>query len=240
MARVGQSKPVGACSFCSADWEWLGRRDENAERSVGRSRKQVRRIVRWNDLRRLMTFTNGDQYGVGWTDRKAALDDVARFLKVHGADCFGSYRALLVAEQGGKGGRWHVHVVVPMGGWLPYSKIIRKWSAFMEGRGWSSKTGTHRWHVGDEQGRHKKAFSSARVAGQYIAKYLTKDLGGVDYGSHVNRYRNVGTDMPVPNEYMHPTFGEAIESLSGCKLTAIERPDSDGVAILVGYWFENG
>jgi hypothetical protein len=185
-----------------------------------------------------MTFTNGDQYGEGWQNRKQALDDVARFLKVHGRECFGAYRALLVAEQGGKGGRWHVHVVVPAGGWLPYSKIIRRWSDFMERRGWSSKTGTHRWHVGDEQGRHKKAFASARVAGLYIAKYLTKDLGAVDYGTHVNRYRNVGTDMPTPEEVAHPTFGDAIESLAGVRLTPIEIPDAHGELYLVGYWFD--
>lgn len=187
-----------------------------------------------------MTFTNGDHDSCGWTDRKSALDDVARFLKVHGSECFGVYRAVMVAEQGGKGGRWHVHAVVPAGGFLPYSQIIRRWSSFMERRGWHSVTGIHRWHVGDEQGKHKTGFTSARIAGRYVAKYLTKDLGGTDYGSHTHRYRYVGTDSPVADRSLHPSFGAAIDELTGLHLSPIERPDANGEAILVGYWFEFG
>lgn len=199
----------------------------------------MRRLARYNGLTRLVTFTNG-AVGDGWETRKSALDDVARFLKVHGQSCFGGAPAVMVAEQGGKGARWHVHAVVPGGSWLPYSRIIRAWSAFMEGRGWRSVKGTHRWHSGDDQGRHKGGFSSARVAGRYLSKYLTKALIGDDYGTGIHRYRVVHADNPVAVQSDFPLMGDALETLNGVHLSPIEVPDADGVLYCIGYWFDSG
>jgi hypothetical protein len=234
-----EGQPSGGCLFCESEQKWQDNRGHNAERSVRRSSVKLRRLARYNDLTRLITFTNGAT-GAGWESRKVALDDVARFLKVHGRECFGRYRSILVAEQGGKGARWHVHGVIPAGGWLKYSAIIARWSDFMERRGWHSASGTHRWHCGDEHGKHKGKFSSARVAGHYIAKYLTKDLATHDYGSGVHRYRYVGTDNPLPDLSHFRSMSEALSILTGCHLTPIEQPDTDGVLYVVGYWFEGG
>lgn len=171
--------------------------------------------------------------------RKDALNDVARFLKVHGVRCFGAYRAVLVAERGGEGDRWHVHVLTPDLGWLPYFKIIQRWSKFMERRGWHSKTGIHRWHAGDDQGRWKKGFTTPKRAARYAAKYITKDLAAEDYGEKVHRYRDVGTDSPEIVEVEYESRAVAIPQIRQVKLNPIERPDPiTGEAILIGYWYE--
>lgn len=171
------------------------RRQANEERAIQRARVSVRRAVRAHGLRRLLTFTNGSQ-GDGWTGRKEALDDVARFLMVHGARLLHGRPAVLIAERGGRNGRWHVHAAIPGGYRIHYAKAIRQWSAFMERRGWHSPTGTHRWHAGDEASRHKGDFSSSRILARYLVKYMVKgfqDDAGTP-GEH--RYRLYGCNTP--------------------------------------------
>jgi hypothetical protein len=192
-----------------------------------------------NALTRLMTFTNGGS-GEGWECRQDALDDVARFVKVHGARAFGSTALLLVAEQGGKGARWHVHALMPATGWLPYSRIIRLWSVFLTNRGYVSASGLHRWHAGDDSHKHSDGFHSARIAARYAAKYLTKDmLQDGEYGSGRHRYRCSRVDYPVPVVQRFPTLSEALAGLS-CRPEPIEAVDMNGELHTVGYWFDGG
>lgn len=230
------------CLFCSLDGDWLSRRDDNASRSVRRSAVRVRQIARLNEMRRLMTFTNGDEHG-GWRSRKECLDTVARFFKVHGRECFGGLSFLVVAERGGKRGRWHAHALCPQTAWLPYRRVIRRWSRFMEGQGYHSINGTHRWHAGDEQGKHTAGFPSARVAAAYASKYLTKDLGGADeYGSGTHRYRTVGTENPVPAVSRVASFNAAFDCLpsQAHTIVPIEQMLPDGAVVTLGYWFDGG
>lgn len=217
------------------------RRQDNLHRSIARSATLVKRLVRWHSLTRLMTFTNGAQ-GIGWDSRKAVLDDVARFLKVHGHECFGSTKVLIVAERGGRGGRWHAHALIEQVGWLPYSRIITRWSEFMENRGHHSLTGTHRWHAGDDKGKHADGFTSARVAARYAAKYLTKDLAAEDYGTYTHRYRTAGGLAPVhPDESHHAEFTAALATLPPDAYTVPITVDlADGSSFLIGYYFDAG
>jgi hypothetical protein len=79
-----------------------------------------------------------------------------------------------VPERGKDWGRIHVHAAIRRGYRLDYSAIIASWSAYLTARGYNSSTGTHRFHAGDEHGKATNGFSSARVCGDYMAKYLAK------------------------------------------------------------------
>lgn len=170
----------------------------NAIRARQRAKVCVRRFVRAHDLRRLVTFTNGDAESEGWTSRKQALDDVAGWMKNHRVELFGDVPVILIAERGGKNGRWHVHGAMPRGGRLPYSAIIESWSAYMERLGWHSATGKHRWHAGDESGKHRGGFASARVAARYLVKYIIKGMDEDDGTKGEHRYRTAGGRLPRP------------------------------------------
>ncbi|MGV8082587.1 MAG: hypothetical protein AB2L09_02975 [Coriobacteriia bacterium] len=169
----------------------------NIQRAKQRAKVCVRRFVRYHDLRRLVTFTNGAADSEGWTCRREALDDVSGWLKNHRVRFFGDVPVILIAERGGKGGRWHVHGAMPQNGRLPYSDIIVSWSAYMERKGWHSATGKHRWHAGDESGAHRGGFSSARVAARYLVKYITKGMDEDEGTRGEHRYRASGGKLPV-------------------------------------------
>jgi len=226
------------CGYCEAAALRMDTDDANATRSLRRSQVQLRRYVRRNSLTRLLTFTNGAE--VGWQTRKAALDDVARFIKVHGVRCFGQNAVVMVAEQGGRGLRWHVHALIPSGRWLSYREIIRTWSTFLTNRGYISASGSHRWHAGDDKHQHSGGFSSARVAAGYAAKYLTKDmlLAG-EYGSGLHRYRCSRLDFPRPVVSGFPSLADALADLE-CHAIAMEQVDALGTFFTIGYWFEGG
>jgi hypothetical protein len=180
----------------------------NDARATLRAKASVRRFVRMYDLRRLLTFTNGAA-GAGWGSRKAALDDVSRFWKVH-SRLFGRgtirtrntprppVPVCFIAERGGKGGRWHVHAAMPAGYFINYRRIIAAYSAFMDSRGHLSASGGHRFHAGDDAGNHKGGFTSARHAARYLVKYLLKSLSDDTACKGEHRYRAAGAGRPVP------------------------------------------
>lgn len=177
-----------------------------------RSAAALKRYVRFHSLTRLLTFTNGST-GDGWTSRAAALDDFSLWLRWHGHK-LGATPVLAVAERGGKGGRWHVHALIRSGYRLDYSGIHLSWSEFMEGRCWHAPNGSHRWHAGDDQGKHGKGFSSARVAAQYAAKYLWKDLTDTASTSNgVHRYRTARGNVPQVTRWRVPSLEWALENV---------------------------
>lgn len=170
---------------------------EYEQRSVSRAATAVRRLVRSHNATRLLTFTNGGSRG--WLSRRETLDDVSRFLKVHGATFFGeSSGVLVVAERGGRNGRWHAHALVSLPGRVPYTRLIQTWTLFLSNRGHESSSRYHRVHVGEPNGRYAQGFRSARHAAGYAAKYLAK---GFDAGARKgeNRYRiwRMGRVRPV-------------------------------------------
>ena len=207
----------------------------NHQRSVRRSRKLLVQLVRTYLLTRLLTFTNGGCDG-GWSSGQAALDDFMRWV-VHGGGrtllCGGEALKLVAVAERGKDGRWHVHALIPSGGWLGYKAISRSWSAYLTNLGYVSAaaSGIHIWHAGDERGRGGNGFSSARVAARYVSKYLTKGLDeecGTVAARH--RFRAVGCDKPEPWLAFHvPNLLVALEQLGLTATTngvyALKRTD---------------
>jgi hypothetical protein len=205
----------------------------NDARATVRAKASVKRFVRMYDLRRLLTFTNGGE-GVGWPSRKAALDDVSRFWKVHNRlFARGTIKSrntprppvpvCFIAEKGGKGGRWHVHAAMASGYFINYRRIIAAYSAFMDGRGYPSPSGGHRFHAGDDAGNHKGGFTSARHAARYLCKYLLKSLTDDTATKGEHRYRAAGAGRPAP---WRMTAGMA-------SLRRVLRPVRDGELIAV-------
>jgi len=135
------------------------------------------RKVRSADLTRLLTFTNGHT-GEGWTNRADCLRDVYAWVASDdGRRLLLGSAVAVIAERGAVAGRWHAHAAVRRNGRLDYSGIIRSWSAHLESLGYHSATGTHRFHAGDDSGKHSDGFASSRVCARYLTKYLTKSLG---------------------------------------------------------------
>lgn len=238
--RARQAERRGESVVAVTDDEIAIRRRLNLERAGQRAKVSVRRRVRAHGLRRLLTFTNGSACG-GWDCRRAALDDVARFLKHHGVRCFGAVPIVLVAERGGKGGRWHVHAAMPKTGRLDYSRIIRRWSAFMTSRGWKSSaaSGLHRFHAGDEHGKHSTGFSSARSCARYLVKYLVKSLEIQPGESGEHRYRSWNAGLPVAWRVLSHGLGSvaAVIGLMECDLHARFAPIYDYTGAVVAERF---
>lgn len=198
--------------------------------SVSRAQGGVARFVRFHNLQRLLTFTNGSE-GVGWPDRQTALDDVSAWLKTHGG-LLGATPVLIVAEEGKHGERWHVHAAIRKGYFLPYSRIIASWTAFMVRRGWpvNARAKCHRWHAGDEEGKGANGFSSARVCAQYMAKYVGKSFSGdAEYVKNQRRYRVSGGERPKPARYV----GRSLTAL--CALVGVSSRDLRAVVQTIGY-----
>jgi hypothetical protein len=177
-----------------------------------RARSKVRRLVRAYDLTRLLTFTNGSHDSEGFDTRSAALDAYYGFDR-YCRDLLGNTPRLVVAERGGKRGRWHIHVLIRRGYRIPYRGIIRAWSAHMERLGYHSATGIHRFHAGDEFGKHKDGFTSSRVAANYAAKYLGKHADDDARISGEHRYRSYNAAAPLPVVTRHADLGAAMSDL---------------------------
>lgn len=190
-------------------------RDEaNAARSLRRSKKNLKAWIRTHQLTRLLTFTNGAA-GDGWATRREALDSVSSFLRdTENRSLFGDTPIVCVAERGGAARRWHVHACIRNGYRLDYSRIINAWSTHMTNSGYisTSASGTHRFHSGDEHGKAGRGFSSARVAGEYMAKYMSKSfIEERDPYEHV--YRSCGGSAPVPRALRFDSLAAALDGL---------------------------
>ena len=210
----------------------------NNQRASRRASLVLRRFIRTHDLKRLLTFTTGDSEG--WASRKESLDCVSDFLKVHGA-LLGDTAIATVAERGLHGQRrWHVHAAIRSGYRLPYSTIIATWSNFLNRRGYSSVTGTHRWHAGDEQGRGGLGFKSARVCAGYMAKYLVKSMEVVEAEHYVHRYRTAGGPVPKPEVSRHQTLQDAMPSNVRWVMPLDFADGETGELHVYGYLFDGG
>lgn len=218
-------------------WDALdetAKKEDNRRRVSSRARQQLMRLIRKGNLRRLLTFTNGGQ-GDGWKSSKESLNAFMGWYRLEGS-LLGQTAIVAVAERG-KLGRWHVHVAIKAGYFIPYSQIIKSWSSFMEAAGEHSMTGTHRFHSGDEQGKHKSSFTSARWCARYMAKYLSKDFED-ERVAQERRYRADGINPPEPKRFYPGSLAEAQavanDMWPGCEVTWFE--DADGTT--AGFWLE--
>ncbi len=167
--------------------------------------------MRYHDLTRLLTFTNGDPRG--WATPGEALADTRAFIKAHGKKLGLKGPMCFIVEPGSKGGRFHVHAAMKRGWRLDYLALIQAWTAFMQRRGWHSTASTHRFHVGDGQGRFKGGFRSARLAALYMVKYLSKSFEAVSRIKGEHRYRTCGGEVPKPESWRSETLEETILEL---------------------------
>lgn len=189
--------------------------ETNAAWSLRRSKKLLKAWIRTHSLTRLLTFTNGAA-GAGWETRREALDAVSSFLRdTDNRALFGDTPIVCVAERGGGSRRWHVHACIRNGYRLDYSRIIAAWSAHMVALGYisTSSSGVHRFHAGDEHGKAGRGFSSGRVAGEYMAKYLAKDfMEEREPYEHV--YRSCNGSAPVPRSLRYDSLAAALDGLN--------------------------
>jgi len=117
-----------------------------------------------------------------------------------GRELLGDTPFVCVPERGEDRGRIHVHGAIRSGYRLDYTAIIASWSAYLRSQGYfsSAPSGVHRWHAGDEQGRGKVGFSSARVCADYMAKYLAKGFLTDGRVKYEKRYRSDGCLVVEP------------------------------------------
>lgn len=210
----------------------------NRLRSGRRAGQDLRRKVRNADLRRLLTFTNGAE-GEGWTSLHQAVRDVVEwYLLLGGRELLEGSPIVIVAERGkGDKRRIHVHAAIKHGYFIDYRAIITSWSDYLTSRGFISTASCHRFHAGDDNGKHSKGFSSARVCADYMASYLGKGFSEEERTLYEKRYRVMGIDAPTPRrltgfpllavpDLLRDTFGSEVEC------TWYESPDGD-----YGGWF---
>ena len=181
--------------------------ERNDLRAVRRAKSSVRHFVRHHGLTRLLTFTNGDP--AGWATPAEALADTRAFLKAHGKTLELKGPICFIVEPGGRNGRLHVHGAMRRGWRLDYSAIIETWTAFMERRGWHSSASTHRFHVGDDQGRYKAGFRDSRRAALYLCKYLSKGFAELARLKGEHRYRTCGGEVPKGEAWRAETLEDA-------------------------------
>lgn len=181
---------------------------ENARRAA----RQQSRFIRHNELTRLLTFTNGSPDG--FTSQRETLDTFAGWLK-HNRHLLGDTPVAVVAEQGGKGGRWHLHAAIRSGYRLDYNGIRNSWTRYLDRHGWHSAapSGLHRFNAGDDTGKHSQGFSSARACALYMAKYLTKSIEETERLRGAHRYRLYNGDLPTPLRSRHRSLTAALRSL---------------------------
>lgn len=245
VVRRQEKRPDDGAGHWYSDLTDEEQAQENLRRADRRAVLQLKRYIRHHSLTRLITLTNGDNASFGWSCRSGALSDCSEWLQAEGHALLGGGALAAVAEQGERGGRWHVHLAIAGGFRLDYRRIIRSYSAFMEGRGWHSSTGTHRFHAGDEAGKHKGGFSSARVCSEYMAKYLTKSLRQSVEEKHLNRYRVYGGSTPKPSYAERlPSLRSGLRTLGFCVLSPEVTPliyeSPDGYRTCYGFVFDVG
>lgn len=185
----------------------LRKRAQRCEEGVARARRQVRSYVRNNQLTRLLTFTNGDMDG-GFDSAEDAYAAFAMWWRVHGKKLLPKGGCVVVAEQGSENGRWHLHALVRKDGWFSYNRVRESWSGLLQRRGYRSATGVHRFHAGDESGRAKRGFKSARVAAAYASKYLGKSMR-----SGRRRFRTYECARPLTSSFRVESVDSALAFL---------------------------
>lgn len=211
----------------------------NLRRAGARAASAVQRAVRLGDLRRLLTFTNGQTGGCGWSTGQEAVADFRGWLAAGGGRLLPDGGLVVVAEPGTEGGRWHIHVACKHTGWIDYSTVIRSWSEYMEGCGWHSATGTHRFHAGDERGKHRGGFRSARHAGRYMAKYLSKGFkNGHNRDKHSKRYRVLGLTIKPPQRVYMATTGAGREAITDTFGHGSWQEFYSPAGDVTGWWFD--
>jgi len=195
---------VVAASTSRDEWYWSLTDDErhaaNLQRANRHAAQDLMRKVRQGNLRRLLTFTNGGD-GEGWQTLRESVRDVLDWYLHHGGrELLGDTPLVCVPERGENGRRIHVHGAIRSGYRLDYSAIIASWSAYLTSHGFVSTaaSGLHRWHAGDEQGRGKDGFSSARTCADYMAKYLVKGFESDARVKYEKRFRSDGCLVPEP------------------------------------------
>ena len=186
---------------------WSLSDEERKALNLGRSNRQAARDMRWkirrNDLRRLLTFTNGASGG-GWSSLAQAVRHVLDWYLHHGGrELLGETAFVCVPERGKRGLRIHVHAAIRAGYRLDYSAIRRSWSVYLTAQGFVStaKSGEHRFHAGDEEGRGKVGFASARTCADYMAKYLVKGFETEARLAYEKRFRSDGCLRPEPRRW---------------------------------------
>lgn len=237
--RRGKPGAVGdRADFTS--WDRLTRRERdtlNRARSARRAGQDLRRKIRTADLRRLLTFTNGAE-GDGWESLGECVSHVMEWYVTVGWEFLKDSPVAVVAERGEGHGRIHAHAAVRKGYFIDYNGIRESWTAFLITKGYQPHNSQwHRFHAGDEQGDHKNGFSSARVCGDYMAKYLAKSFQTDDRGLFQKRYRCRGVVPLEPRRMVGFTLADVPELVANtfpgaATVDWYESPDGD-----YGGWF---
>lgn len=212
------------------------REEQNRYRVGRRAGGKVRKLIRYGDLRRLLTFTNGGE-GNGWPNLREAMRTFSRWYRSEGRYLLGESGCVVVAERGGKRRRVHLHAAIRAGYRLDYARVIRSWSAHLEAEGWHSATGLHRFHAGDDSGKHSRGFASARVCAGYMAKYLAKGFAEEQRLEQERRYVAYDCHVPEPRRMVGFRLGEIPDLVAdtfGASCTAF----FDGEGLLSGFWFD--
>jgi hypothetical protein len=214
------------------------REAESAVRGARSSVKMLRKKVRHYDLRRLLTFTNGGR-GQGWNSLRDAVRDTLAWYKAEGRYLLGDTAFVCVPERGGLYGRIHVHGAIRAGYRLDYSAVIASWSRFLTSLGYISSASCHRWHAGDDNGKHSSGFSSARVCANYMAKYLAKGFETEPHVLYEKRFRSEGCVIPEPRRVGGFPLADVpalLEDTFGGRVTGGWHEDEHGA--YGGWWFE--
>lgn len=219
---------------------WAGLSDQekadlNRERVGRRAAQRVRHLVRTGNLTRLLTFTNGGD-GDGWPSTREAMLSLGRWYRREGRALLGDTGIVTVAERGKKA-RIHLHAAIRAGYRLDYGAIIRSWSAHLESEGYRSTSTYHRFHAGDDTGRHSEGFSSARICARYLAKYLSKSFSDERIAQERRHWSEDITPLE-PERILGLRLGEIpgllADTFPGCSVVAY----TDGEGLLAGYFFD--
>lgn len=231
--RVSESK--------YARLEQSERAAENRRRATRQASNDLRRKVRYANLRRLLTFTNGAE-GDGWASLHDATLHVYEWYITGGWKLLNGSPIAIVAERGGQYRRIHVHAAVRKGFRIEYSQVIASWTAFLTAKGFTPHNSrVHRFHAGDDHGKHSNGFSSAKTCADYMAKYLAKGFEEDDRQLWEKRYRCNGVSVPEPRRLVGFCLGEVPDmmrdSFAGeVTVTWYESPDAE----YAGWFIEVG
>lgn len=216
------------------------RADENRRRAARQASQDLRRKVRYANLRRLLTFTNGAEGG-GWSSLSEATRDVYEWYITGGCVLLGGSPISVVAERGGRFFRIHVHAAVRKGFYIDYVAFRVSWTSFLNAKGYASTAAYHRVHAGDDHGKHANGFASAKTCADYMAKYLAKSFEEDERGLWQKRYRCHGVSVPEPQRFSGFTLREVPDMLRDTfagevEVTWYESPDSE----YAGWFIEVG
>ena len=156
-------------------------KDENARRSLRRSRKKIRDLILCNftlDNYRFLTLTYRDNI----KDIDVAMNDFGLFMK-RLKNHFGNDLIYCGTLERQERGAWHFHILVNK--YLPHSKLTKLWT-------------DHSRRMGSVNIQKKNMNNLVHLA-NYVSKYLTKHLW--DFDELLNRkkvLRSKGLNEPNP------------------------------------------